>query len=559
VAEVRRRGLRALACLFVICAAGASGAERTPGKAAIASAHPLATQAGLDILAAGGNAFDAAVAVSAVLGVVEPASSGVGGGGFFLLHRAGSARDTVVDARESAPLAASRDLYLGADGKPQTQASREGALAAAIPGEPAGWAWLSQHYGRLPLKRSLAPAIALAKDGFPLYARLQNAIRVKQASLARSPAGRIFLSDGEVPPVGALIRQPELAATLGLLADGGAQAFYRGAFAERLVAGVRAGGGIWTSADLAGYRVIERAALVSQYGSARITTVPPPGGGVVLVDALNILSGFETKGLTGTQRKHLLVEALRYSFRDRAEYLGDPAFVAIPVAMLTSPEYAAGQRESIRLDRATPSAVLRAVAADAGDGPTTTHFSILDRAGNRVAGTVSINLFFGSTYMVPGTGVVLNDTMDDFAIAEGVGNAFGLVGAQANQVGPGHRPLSSMTPSFVETEQGLLILGSPGGSTIISTVLQGILAWLAGQNAEQIAAAPRLHQQYLPDVVRYEPGALTDEERTALEGMGHRLEAGRSWGNEQVVTFDYGSGHIEAAADPRGFGAGLVY
>jgi gamma-glutamyltranspeptidase / glutathione hydrolase len=547
------------AVLAVVLVAPLARGEPKPPHAAVASAHPLATAAGLEILAAGGNAFDAAVAVSAALAVVEPASSGVGGGGFYLLHRPGHHPDTVVDARETAPAAARADLYLGADGKPIVQASREGALAAGIPGEPAGWAFLAARYGKLPLARSLAPAIKLAREGFPLYARLQNAIRVKKESLARSVAGRIFLSDGEVPAVGALIRQADLAATLELIANRADQGFYHGDFAERLVAGVRAAGGIWTAADMASYRVTERDALESRYGRARITTAPPPAGGVVLVDCLNILAGYDLKPLDGATRKHLLVEAMRHAFRDRAEYLGDPGYVSIPVAELTSPLYAAGQRASIRLDHATPSADLRPVGASAGEGQTTTHFSILDRAGNRVAATVSINLFFGSTFMVAGTGVVLNDTMDDFATAAGVGNAFGLVGAAANAVGPGRRPLSSMTPTFVETDQGLLIIGSPGGSTIITTVLQGVLAWLDGASPATIAAAPRLHHQYEPDLIRYEPGAISEEERARLAAMGHPLEQGRSWGNVELITWDYGSGRVEAAADPRGFGAGSVY
>jgi gamma-glutamyltranspeptidase/glutathione hydrolase len=250
---------------------------------------------------------------------------------------------------------------------------------------------------------------------------------------------------------------------------------------------------------------------------------------------------------------------LRRAFRDRAEYLGDPDFVRMPLATLLSADYAAGQRTSLRTDRATPSDVLRPVL-DASESPSTTHFSVLDADGNRVAATLSVNLFFGATYIVPGTGFLLNDTMDDFAVAAGVPNAFELVGASANAVGPGKRPLSSMTPTFVETPRGLLIIGSPGGSTIISNVLAGILSWLDGKSAAEIVAAPRIHHQYLPDLVTLEPGALTAEERAALEAKGHHLREGRSaWGNTQVVTWDYASGRVEAASDPRGFGAGLVY
>lgn len=558
-----RHGAAVGILLVVLGWVGLSVAAPIPApvpKNAIASAHPLATAAGMEMLRAGGNAFDAAIAVSAMLAVVEPASSGVGGGGFFLLHRAADHHDVMVDARETAPSAARPNLYTAPDRAPGTS-STDGPLAAGIPGEPAAWAHLAARYGRLPLARSLAPAIRVAREGFPLYARLQNAIRVKQVRLAASPqTARVFLSNGAVPEVGAPIRQPELADTLETIARGGAEAFYTGPLADRLVAGVRAAGGLWTMDDLAHYRVVERAPLTLHYRDATITTAAPPSsGGVVIGDVLNILALYDWGHLDADTRRHLTIEALRRAFRDRAEYLGDPDFVQMPIGRLLSPDYAAGQATSIRLDRATPSDVLRPVA-DESEGQHTTHFSILDSAGNRVAATVSINLFFGSTFEVPGTGFLLNDTMDDFAVEAGKPNAFQLVGAAANAVGPGKRPLSSMTPTFVDTPKGLLIIGSPGGSTIISNVLFGILNWLDGGDAATVVSLPRIHHQYLPDVVSLEPGALSAEERAALERRGHRLSEGRSaWGNTQVITWDYASGRIEAASDPRGFGAGLVY
>jgi gamma-glutamyltranspeptidase/glutathione hydrolase len=532
-----------------------------PPKSAIASAHPFATQAGLDILAKGGNAFDAAIAVSAVLGVVEPASSGPGGGGFFLLHVASSGRNLMVDGRETAPLAATRSMYIGADGKPRQSASTDGPLAAGIPGEPASWAWLASHYGRLPLATSLAPAIRIAREGFPLYARLQNAIRVKQARLAASPdAAAIYLVKGQVPDVGTIIRNPNLARTLEMIARGGAETFYRGAFAEKLVAAVRRDGGIWTAEDLSRYQVVEREAITFRYRDATIVTAPPPSsGGLVMANALGILAGYDLAAQDPDTRRHLFIEALRRAYRDRAEYLGDPDFVKIPVDQFLSPMYAAGQRTSIRLDRATPSDVLRP-AFTGEESTSTTHFSILDREGNRVGATVTVNLFFGATYVVPGTGLLLNDEMDDFSVAAGAPNAFGLIGADANSIAPGKRPLSSMTPTFVETDKGLLIIGSPGGSTIISNVIAGVLGWLDGKSGAQIVAAPRIHHQYLPDSVVLEPGALSADERAALEKKGHKLREGKySWGNTQVITWDFAAGRIEAAADPRGFGAGLVY
>jgi gamma-glutamyltranspeptidase/glutathione hydrolase len=326
------------------------------------------------------------------------------------------------------------------------------------------------------------------------------------------------------------------------------------------VAGVRQAGGIWTLDDLAHYHVVERTPLTLHYRQATITTASPPSsGGVVIGDVLNILSLYDWDRLDADTRRHLAVEALRRAFRDRAEYLGDPDVVSMPLARLLSPDYAAGQATSIRLDRATSSDVLRPVAEES-EGPHTTHFSVLDAAGNRVAATISINLFFGATFEVPGTGFLLNDTMDDFAVDAGKPNAFQLTGAAANAVGPGKRPLSSMTPTFVETPKGLMIIGSPGGSTIITNVLFGILGWLDGMDAASIVAQPRIHHQYLPDSITLEPGALKAEERAALERRGHHLVQGNSpWGNTQVITWDYGTGRIETASDPRGFGAGLVY
>ncbi len=559
MSDLARRLLRAAGALLLLWVCVATAApDRLPPQGAIASAHPLATQAGLDVLAAGGNAFDAAIAVSAVLAVVEPASSGVGGGGFYLLHVAADGHDVMVDGRETAPLAATRDMYLGrADGGSSTA----GALAAGIPGEPAAWAWLAAHYGRLPLATSLQGAIRVAREGFPLYARLQNAIRVKQRELAASAdAAAVFLTHGEVPAVGATIRQPALARTLEILAREGAEGFYKGRFAEHLVAEVRRAGGIWSAADLARYRVVERVPIRVRYRDATLVmAAPPSSGGVVIGDALTIISGYDLPALDADTRRHLQIEALRRAYRDRAEYLGDPDFVQVPVEQLLSPLYAAGQRTSIRLDRATPSAVLRPVATGE-ESPSTTHFSVLDRDGNRVGATLSINLFFGATFMAPGTGIMLNDTMDDFSIAAGKPNAFGLIGADANAIAPGKRALSSMTPTFVERPGGLMIIGSPGGSTIISNVFGGILHWFDGMSAAEIVAAPRIHHQYLPDSVLYEAGALSVEERAELERRGHKLrESGTRWGNTQVVTWDYASGRVEAASDPRGFGAGLVY
>jgi len=562
--QVTRRACFAFLAAIALGAAPLATAREAPpapGKAAIASAHPLATQAGLDVLAQGGNAFDAAVAVTAALAVVEPNGSGIAGGGFYLLHRASDGLQVMVDARETAPAAATPTMYLDRDGNPVDGLSTDGPLAAGIPGEPAALEHLAVKYGRLPLRQSLAPAIKLAREGFPVYERLASGLSFKAKAMQRSPAAaKIFLVNGKAPSVGHVLKQKDLANTLDLIAREGAKGFYTGPFARKLVDGVRAGGGIWSLEDLAAYRVIERAPVVGEYRGARIVSAAPPSsGGIAIIEALNVLSGYALDKVDPTTRKHLIVEALRRAHRDRAEYLGDPDFTQVPTAKLLSPLYAAGLRTSLRVDRATPSASLADATDDGSSGMQTTHFSVIDKEGNRVAGTITLNLWFGTGWVAPGTGLLLNNQMDDFSIKAGVPNAYQLVGAEANAVAPRKRPLSSTTPTFVETDKGVMILGSPGGSYIISMVLLGTLNWLDGMTPAEVVAAPRIHHQYLPDVVTYEPGALTDAEKVGLEKLGHKLREGRRWGNLQVVTHDYTSGQVEAASDPRGVGAGLVY
>jgi gamma-glutamyltranspeptidase / glutathione hydrolase len=544
--------------LFVPLLAAADAPAKPP-KAAIASQHELATQAGMQILKQGGNAFDAAVAVSSTLAVVEPSSSGLGGGGFWLLHRAADGFETMVDAREVAPKAATRDMFLDDKGNVVPGRSTSTALAAAIPGEAAGWAYLATKYGRLPLQTSMQPAIRIAREGFALNTRLRGGIEAKKNLFQAGAAAKIFLVKGEVPAVGTIIKQPELAQILTAVAEQGPDGFYKGAVAKRMVDGVRKLGGIWSLEDFASYRVAERKPLYGEYRGARIVAAPPPSsGGTTVIDALNILSAFDLHAVDSATRKHLVVEAMRRAHRDRAEYLGDPDFVQVPTDRLIHPFYAAGQRTTIRMDRATPSEMLPSSAAP-NSGTDTSHFSIIDTDGNRVAGTQSINLFFGSGLMVPGTGVMLNNEMDDFAAKAGVPNGFRLVGADANAVAPGKRPLSSMTPTFVERPDGLMIVGSPGGSVIMTVVLLSTLDWMDGVAPEEFIKKARYHHQYMPDTITFEPGALTDEEKQTLQKYGHTLRESRMPGNAQIVTWDYKSGEVKAVSDPRGVGVGVVY
>ncbi len=548
-------------CVLLAGFSQSSIADSSPGRrtaAAIASAHPLASEAGMRILANGGNAFDAAVTVSAVLAVVEPYSSGIGGGGFWLLHRQSDDFQVMIDGRERAPLAATENLYLDKQGNVIPRLSMDGALAAGIPGEPAALDHIARKYGRLPLSTLLAPAIQLASEGFETNAYYARMAGFRQSVLEKYTASSVFLDGKTVPKPGYNIVQTALAETLQQLADHGRDGFYKGDVAKNLVAGVKKAGGIWTEKDLAEYRVIERQPIKFTYGEQTIVTASPPSsGGIALATMLNILSGAELDHLNQTERVHLMVESMRRAYRDRAEYLGDPDFVDIPSDLLTDEKYAAGLRASIRMDRATASSSLPG-RVTVKEGFHTTHFSILDAEGNRVAATLSINYPFGSGFVVPGTGVLLNDEMDDFSARPGVPNAYGLVGGKANSIEPGKRPLSSMTPTFVEGPNGMAIIGTPGGSRIITMLLQGILKAQSDTNPESWVKVPRIHHQYLPDVIQYEADALSTELIELLESMGHQLRQVDNYGNMQAIYQDRVSGSVRAASDPRGFGLAIV-
>jgi len=546
-------------CLAVLWLVPAWAGQRVPGIA-VATAHPLATQAGVEILKTGGNAFDAAVAVTAALAVVEPYSSGLGGGGFWLLHRASDGYQVMVDGRETAPKAAHRDMYLDDRGNVVPGLSTEGPLSAGIPGVPAALDHIAGTYGRLPLDRSLAPALRLARQGFPVTPHYRRMARFRLAVLRRYPsAARVFLDEGEVPPEGHVIRQLDLADTLEAIARNGRPGFYGGPVAAALARGMEQAGGLWGLRDLAGYRVVERQPVVGHYRGLRIVSAAPPSsGGVALIGMLNMLAGDDLAAMDRVGRTHLLVEAMRRAYRDRAEYLGDPDFVTVPLTKLTDPAYGASLRAKIRLNRAVPSIALPGPPTAQG-GTDTTHFSIIDRDGNRVAATLSINYPFGSGFVAPGTGVLLNDEMDDFSAKPGIPNAYGLVGAAANAIAPGKRPLSSMSPTFVEGTQGIAILGTPGGSRIISMVLLGVLDAAAGNGPDSWVALPRFHHQYLPDRLQHEPGTFTGGEQRALEALGHTLEAlPARYGNMQAVYWDRARNRVRAASDPRGEGEATV-
>ena len=525
----------------------------TPAGTAIASGHALATEAGLDMIRAGGNAFDAAVAVSSTLSVVEPISSGLGGGGFFLLHDASTGEDVFLDAREVAPAAATPEAYLDENGDLDRDRATNGPWSAGIPGLPAALVRLAQDYGKLPLATSLAPAIRVAREGFPIYERLEKGYARRSEVMERYRGTRdVFLADGDPPQVGETFKQPDLARTLELLATQGFDGFYSGAVAGHLLAAVEEEGGHWTAAELAGYEVREREPIEFDYRDWHVVTAPPPSsGGVALAQMLQILEGWDLSELGEAERTHLVVEAMRRAFRDRTIYLGDPDFVKVPVERLVHPAYAAGLRSTIHPDKATPSALLPGLPAPLEDDETT-HFSIIDGEGNRVSATQTVNLLYGSGLVAPGTGVILNDEMDDFALKPGTPNAFGVMGFEANAVEAGKRMLSSMSPSFIESPDQVAVLGAPGGSRIITEVLLGILGYDAGLDAQEVAALPRIHHQWMPDVISAEPDALDADSIAALEAMGHTVNAGEgTWGNLQTVAWDKRANAMSGGTDPR--------
>jgi gamma-glutamyltranspeptidase/glutathione hydrolase len=542
--------------LFLFLLLPGTGTAGTP-PAAIASAHPLATQAGIEILKKGGNAFDAAVAVTAALAVVEPYSSGLGGGGFYLLHRARDGHEVMLDARERAPLAAERDMYLDDSGEPVPENSINGPLSAGIPGIPAALVILAKDYGKLSLTQTLQPAIELAEKGFKVDSYYRRMAGFRLDVLKQWPdSSRIFLDRGKLPDTGTLIRQPELAETLRLIAEKGHDGFYGGVLAEKLIDGVHDAGGIWSLKDLREYKVVSRRPVTGEYHGIRITTAAPPSsGGVVLIEMLNILEGYDLAAMDELGRTQKIVEAMRRAYRDRAEYLGDPDFVSMPLEHLLSKAYAEKLRSGIKPDSPTPSSELPPVRVSEGQGRDTTHFSILDVDGNRVAATLSINYPFGSCFVVPGTGVLLNDEMDDFSAKPGAPNVYGLVGAEANAIEPGKRMLSSMTPTFLDDGDRLAILGTPGGSRIITMLLLGSLEFAEGRGAQAIVTRPRYHHQYLPDVIQHEPDAFDPALLQALDHMGYTMQGlDHAYGNMQAIVMDFRTGKVEAASDPRGIG-----
>lgn len=549
-----------ITALTALLVSGCALVPDSEPNAGVASAHPLATEAGLEVLEDGGNAVDAAVATAAALGVVEPYGSGLGGGGFWVIQRADGGT-VVVDAREEAPGKAHPELYLNDDGEVKDgEPSLNGGLASGIPGQPAAFDHMVSEYGQLPLSRSLAPAIRHAREGFPVDEYYLKLAKFRRDVMRDHPVTRrLFLDDGDLPERGHEIQQPALARTLETLAQEGRSGFYQGRIARQLVETVRETGGIWTLDDLAGYELIEREPVRIDYGNATLLTAPAPSsGGMALAQLFGMLEQRPVpEDADRATRVHWLTEMMRRAYRDRAVHLGDPDYTDIPRERLRDPAYLRTLASSINPDRATPSDDL---GGPGTDGQNTSHLSVMDAEGNTVSATLSINYPFGSGVTSGETGVVLNNEMNDFSIQPDHPNAYGLVGGKANQVEAGKRPLSSMSPLILQTPERVTALGAPGGSRIITMNFLAALDVLDGASAETVVSSGRFHHQYHPDRIEHEPETFTQAEKQALEALGHELhDVERTYGNMQLIQRNRPAGRVRGAADPRGIGeAGLI-
>ncbi len=524
----------------------------------VVSQEAAASRIGVDILKRGGNAIDAAVAVGFALAVTLPRAGNLGGGGFMMIHRADLHKTTAIDYRESAPARTTKDVFLNEAGEADPFKSRYSGLAIGVPGTVAGLelAWKAYGSGKLSFADLVAPAAALARSGLDVDDDLADSLPFAAPMLAKHPsAARIYLKPGgAAPTLGDHIALDDLAATLEIIAAKGAAGFYQGAIAQKIAAAVQAEGGLMSIDDLAQYRAIERAPVIGDYRGHVIASMPPPSsGGVHLVEILNILEGFPLydEGLNSAKTIHDMAEAEKLAYADRAQYLGDPAFVNVPVKGLTSKAYAEHLRAGILPGRARPSSEIAPGGPERYESDQTTHFSVVDADGNAVSNTYTLNFSYGCGLVAEGTGVLLNNELDDFAAKFGVANAYGLLGGDANAPGPNKRPLSSMSPSFVFKDGQLeLVTGSPGGARIITTVLQIILDIIDhGLNVAEAEAAPRVHHQWQPDELRVERGLSADTIKL-LEAMGYKIAIREAIGSANTIARS-AQGVLTGASDPR--------
>ncbi len=574
----------AVVAVFVSAPAGAATQPVHASHGIVVSVHELASRAGVEIMQAGGNAIDAAVATGFALAVVHPAAGNIGGGGFMLIRMA-DGKTHFLDYREKAPAAATRDMFLDVQGNVIPGASEVGYKSIAVPGSVAGMVYAEQKYGKLPLKQVMAPALRLAREGYALTWAEARDFQLDSDLAKFAESRRVFQRDGHYYQPGEIFRQPDLARTLERIADN-PDDFYHGSLARELVAAMQKGGGLITVDDLAQYEVKEREPVRGTYREYEILSAPPPSsGGTVLIESLNILEGYDLArmGNRSAQSIHYATEAFRRAFFDRAEFMGDPDFSKIPVAQLIDKKYAAAWRESIEPARASPSQELKRPAVfheleqyaaahpqplGMHEGPHTTHYSVVDADGNAVAVTTTINAWFGSQVTADGLGFLLNDEMDDFSSKPGVPNSDGLIQGAANAIGPGKRPLSSMTPTIVvRNGKPFLVLGSPGSSKIITTVanvLMGVVDY--GMNIQEAVNAPRFHNQWLPDVLTVEKWFSPDTV-VALQKMGYNVQIGLHdgdyvspyWSDAECIAVDAKTGERLGASDGRNGGKAVGY
>ena len=535
---------------FVSTEAGARTLQSSAGL--VVADSELASEAGMEVLRRGGNAVDAAIATAFALSVVDQASSGLGGGGFMVIYRAKDQRAFTLDFRETAPEAARRELYVK-EGKPVAALSLTGGLAVAVPAEVAGLIEAQKRFGTLSLAILVAPALKLANEGFPLDAALRVAIERQQSAMKRfADLGRVFLPNGTVPKQGDIIRQPDLGATLKAIAQDGGESFYRGRIAAAIVETVHSSGGVITLDDLKNYKPVWREPLIGSYRERRVITMPPPSsGGVAILQMLNILEGYNLGQMehNSSAYVHLVTEAMKHAFADRAQFLGDPDFVHVPVGKLTTKDYAEWVRRRISPQKTQPTSFYGYYHYNAEKGGTT-HFSVVDRFGNAVSCTQTVNTRFGSKLLAAGTGIVLNNEMDDFAIHGAVGNVYGLIGNEANALQPKKRPLSSMAPTIVLRDgRPELVVGAAGGPRIISATLQTILNVLDFHMPVSSAVeAPRIHHQWIPDRLNFEAG-ISPQARKGLEERGHALREQSALGVAQAITRQ--GAQLSGGADSR--------
>ena len=574
VLDIRRVGAAALALAVL-------GAPATAQEAAIYSGmdrmHPvwaangmvsaqeqIAAEVGRDILAQGGNAVDAGVAVAFALAVTLPRAGNIGGGGFMLVHDAKTGQTHAIDYREMAPAGASRDMFLDAEGNADSELSRFSGAASGVPGTVAGMKLVLDQYGSMPWADVIAPSIRLAEEGITVTPDLADSLEAMKERLTKYPsAAKIFYKEGgELYRPGDTLVQADLAKTLKTIAAEGPDGFYKGPVAEAIAKSVTEAGGNMTVEDMAAYKAIAREPVRGTYRGYEVVSMPPPSsGGVHLIQILNTLEGYPigALGQNSSGTLHLMAEAMKLAYADRSEYLGDPDFVDVPVEALMSKEYAADMRDKISATFATPSEQIKPADLAPYESDQTTHYSIIDKDGNAISNTYTINFSYGSGLVAEGTGVLMNNEMDDFSAKPGVPNAYGLVGGDANAVQAGKRPLSSMTPTIVNKDgQVWLVTGSPGGARIITTVLQVVMNMIDhDMNVAEASAAPRIHHQWLPDQLRIEEGISVDTQR-ALQAKGHVLSLEEVMGSTQSVMRDPETGFLLGASDPRRAGAATV-